>query len=67
MIEERLRGYAADETPPSRLHAEDVYRHARTTHRRRRATAVTGAAALTALALAGVAYALPGRGTAEQP
>ncbi|MET7402243.1 hypothetical protein ABZS66_53060, partial [Dactylosporangium sp. NPDC005572] len=65
MIEEMLRGYAGDETPPSRLHAEDVYRHARATHRRR-VTAVTGAATLTALALAGLAYAQPDRGTAGQ-
>ncbi|MFI5916021.1 hypothetical protein [Dactylosporangium sp. NPDC051541] len=66
MIEETLRGYAGDETPPSRLQAEDVYRHASAAHRRRRAAAMGGAAALAVLVLAGIAFVQPGRGPAGQ-
>jgi hypothetical protein len=66
VIEEKLRGYAEHETPPSRLQAEQVYRHAVTIGRRRRTATVSGVAALTALTLAGIGYALPSRSPAGQ-
>ena len=64
MIEEKLQGYAELETPPSRLQAEQVYRHAVTVERRRRTAAVSGVAVLMVLALVGIGYALPSRSPA---